>query len=151
MSRHGDYKMCPEVLYQRLVFAEDGIASRVDRTLAQLNYAEMARGCMLEADRWGRDTVDIFGAAAGLFAPRSSYIAGAKAKTALKYLRMSRFEDGAYLADIALREKAIPLTLAVGLLFWLCRFGAFRTLLRRALALMPMKDHREFHPLFPDR
>lgn len=151
MSRYGHFRICREVLYQRMVFFADGIASQVDRSLAQLKYAEIAKGCVAEVDRWGSDVVDIFGANAGLFLKPSGFIARAKAKTALKYLRMGHFEDGAYLAEVAMREKAVPLAVAARIMAWACRFPVSRKLVSQVVGMIPMKDRREFSLLVSRR
>lgn len=149
MTRHGHFRVCREVLYQRRVFAADGVAGQVDRSLMQLKYAEIARWSFNELDQCGVDSVAVFGRNAGLFLRPSAFVANAVAKTALKYLRMNMFEDAAYIARLSRYEKLMPTTLGVSALVWLCRAPGMRKAVQKLLNRVPMKDLREFVPLVP--
>lgn len=149
MSRHGKVRLCPEMLYERRVFSSDGIASRLDRTLVQARYGLIAKACMLEADRWGADSVDIFGLDAGMFRKGSSFMANRMAKAAVKYMRLGYFEDAAILVDLARREALTPYVAGAMLTLKLTANGTGRRLVRSLASRVPMREQREIRPLLP--
>lgn len=149
MSQHGHAANCDDVLYERRAFAADGIASRVDKTLVQMRYGEIAKQCAVEADQWGIDIVDLFGANAGMFLAPSTHSANAKAKAALKYMKMGQYEDGNLLATLAMREKLTLRSFISGLAARLCRSGSGRALFSRLIGKVPMIERREFGAILP--
>lgn len=144
MGRHGGYLACHEVLSQRLVFASDGISSKIDKTLAQTKYAEIAKACIAEADKYGRDVVDVFGMEAGLFLSSSRFIANITAKTSLKYFRLGRYVDAVYLAELAMRETPISLAPLAKSAAILSHSSFGRRVVKGLLKMVPMREQRQF-------
>ena len=103
MSEYGDFVMLDEPEYQRLVFAADGIASKVDKSLSQLRYGQIAKGSLAERQAWGVDSIDVFGSHAPLYSPPSKVFSKAIARTAIKYLRDGHMRNARYFAQLAYR------------------------------------------------
>ena len=91
--------------------------------------------------------MDAFGEYASLFMKPSSFIANAKAKTALKYMRMGQ---NSLVASISRSWRCAsgqhPKRLA-GLMSLLCKTAAVRTIISSLLGRVRIKDPREFKPL----
>lgn len=151
MSRFGFLGNSQDVLYERRTFASDGIASRVDKTLVQMCYGEIAKQCAVESEQWGVDIVDLFGNDAAMFLAPSSHSANAKAKAALKYMKIGQYADGDLLATLALREKLTLRSGLAGLAARVCRSGTGRALFSRLIGRVPMIERREFSSILPQK
>ncbi|MES1926947.1 glycosyltransferase family 2 protein [Salinisphaera sp. T31B1] len=74
MSQHGDFATCPEVLYERRIFENGGVAADLPKIMSQRILSAFARDCARQRQIFGFDWVDIFGDQAPLFRPRSKLI-----------------------------------------------------------------------------
>ncbi|MBZ9937880.1 glycosyltransferase [Mesorhizobium sp. BR1-1-16] len=144
MTRFGVFGVVEEVLYQRRVF-DDGVKGRVDKTLAQTKYSQMAKSCAREFDRNGADIVDLFGLEAPLFRGADALAAKATAKAALKYLRNGLPDEARVLAALAWRERPGPLPALAMLLSATHGMPGSAWL----VGLLPIQDDSETRPLLP--
>lgn len=147
MSRLGDFAVCRDVLYQRRVFNSDGVAAKVNQTLAQSKYARIAKQCSREVDVYGEDTIDIFGGEAAMYRNPEPFLANLTAKAAIKYMRNERYADAKLLADLAVRERAGPLPLLAWGMIWLCDSTLGRVVVRWMIGFMSIVDERETPPI----
>ena len=105
MSRYGGkYAVIPDVLYERRLFAGDGIATDMQKHVAQITLAVMALQCAREWDRQGFDSIDVFGMQAGMFREPSAYLASYLARIAVKYLKAGLVEEARYFAALSWKE-----------------------------------------------
>lgn len=106
MSRYGGkYAVIPDVLYERRLFAADGIATDMQKHVAQITLAFMALQCAREWDRQGFDSIDVFGLQAGLFREPSAHLASYLARIAVKYLKAGLVEEARFFARLSLQER----------------------------------------------
>ena len=75
MSERSKMAIIPKVLYQRGLFAKDGIATNVEKLVLQKMLSNFAIQCFKTKDSKGQDLVDKYGCQAGLLRKRNSHLA----------------------------------------------------------------------------
>ena len=148
MSRYGGkYAVIPDVLYERRLFAADGIATDMQKHVTQITLAFMALQCAREWDRQGCDVIDIFGMQAGLFRDHNAHLATYLAKIAIKYLKAGLGEEARFFAEVSLREQRTRMGLLARSMIGMQEGRYSRHLVNTAFRLGKIRDPREIRPI----
>ncbi len=105
----------PEVLYVRRNFVGDGVSTNKSKLYLQQAFSTFARQCHYDRIRDGHDSIDLYGASAGLFRRPHAGLARASAKIAIQSLYKGEKDDARLYAKRALLEKKNGRTLATWL------------------------------------
>lgn len=148
MSRYGGkYAVIPDVLYERRLFAADGIATDMRKHATQITLAFMALQCAREWDRQGFDSIDIFGMQAGLFRDRNSHLATYLAKIAIKYLKAGLMDEARFFTDVSLREQRTRMGLLAQGMIAMQQGRYSRHLVDTAFRVRKISDPRQIRPI----
>ncbi len=108
MTEFGEIGIVPETLYDRRIFAREGIATSMSARSQQAAFAAFAVQCLDDRKRYGADLLAEFGDNALLFRKRSGKLGKQLAMFSI-LLALQGDETRARLySDLALRERKVP-------------------------------------------
>lgn len=116
MSRHCDYAVIEEELYEQLLFP-DGISTTPEKQILQAYFAELANLCGARVLAGKTDLVEQYGDHAMFFVRPSWRVADRLARAGLRWISLDNKENAAKLVEAALAEAKTPMTLAVALAY----------------------------------
>lgn len=122
MSRHCDYHIIEETLYEQRLFA-DGISTVPEKLILQAYYAELANECGRRVRRGEKDLVEQYGAAAPFFVKPSATVARRIARQAMRPFAVGRRDAAEMMLRAALAEMATPTTVLAMLAFRVIYFN----------------------------
>ena len=136
MGENGDFFVINENLYHRRIFAKDGVAGDLDKSLLQNRLATFAIQCYHERKRYGSDSVDRYDWLAGLFRTRSKTLANKVAYRAIKAVRVKDYDGARELLNVAKSEGTTRLTVLANALYVLTRVPGGESAVRLLLNLI---------------
>lgn len=108
MTDFGDIGMVPEILYDRRIFAEEGIATSMAARSQQAAFAAFAVQCIEDRKLFGTDLLEEFGPHASLFRRPSAKLAKQLAMFGIILSLKDDMNRAKIYTILALREKFLP-------------------------------------------
>lgn len=147
MSRLGMFNLCPEVLYERRSFLNDGISADLRKYVVQIGLANAAQICSRQRSALGYDAVDVFGRDAAILIAPDRFMAGLLARTAIKYLRGDMHAEARLFSVLSRGGQFHPLVPVTAALVSLFGNERLRPLVRRLVARIPVSENRQLVPI----